>query len=146
MFRGNCPTRLDEKGRLKIPADFKREIDKSFDAQFYTTSLDGKVLKLFPMKEWEAFEQRIIAATPDFEELDRFQNLTSAYGHTLEMDVQGRLTVPERLREKFDLKGDLAVVGKWTHMDLRPLEEFMKEVDTTPFPLSRMTALLKSRQ
>ena len=29
MFRGNCPTRLDEKGRLKMPADFKHEIDRN---------------------------------------------------------------------------------------------------------------------
>ena len=28
MFRGNCPTRLDDKGRLKMPADFKHEIDR----------------------------------------------------------------------------------------------------------------------
>src|SRR5216683_2786275 len=43
MFRGNHPTRVDEKGRLKIPAEFKRVIDEKYGQQFYITSLDGKV-------------------------------------------------------------------------------------------------------
>ena len=32
MFRGNHPTRVDEKGRLKVPADFKRELDERYSA------------------------------------------------------------------------------------------------------------------
>ncbi|PYX46476.1 MAG: division/cell wall cluster transcriptional repressor MraZ, partial [Acidobacteria bacterium] len=43
MFRGNHPTRVDEKGRLKVPAEFKRVIDEKYGTQFYITSLDGKV-------------------------------------------------------------------------------------------------------
>ena len=34
---------MDEKGRLKIPAEFKRVIDEKYGTQFYITSLDGKV-------------------------------------------------------------------------------------------------------
>ena len=41
MFRGTHTTRLDEKGRLKVPADFKRQIDENYGAQFYITSRDG---------------------------------------------------------------------------------------------------------
>ena len=59
MFRGNCPTRLDEKGRLKIPADFKHEIDRAYDSQFYLTSRDKKVIELYPLKEWEQIEDRL---------------------------------------------------------------------------------------
>ena len=42
MFRGNHPTRVDEKGRLKIPADFKRRVDERYGTQFYITSMDGE--------------------------------------------------------------------------------------------------------
>ncbi|HEV8524172.1 MAG TPA: division/cell wall cluster transcriptional repressor MraZ, partial [Terriglobales bacterium] len=42
MFRGNHPTRVDEKGRLKVPAEFKRVIDEKYAGnEFYITSLDG---------------------------------------------------------------------------------------------------------
>ena len=59
MFRGNCPTRLDEKGRLKVPADFKHEIDRTYDGRFYITSFDGKIAKLYLLQEWELLEKRI---------------------------------------------------------------------------------------
>ncbi len=65
MFRGNHPTRVDEKGRLKVPAEFKRVIDEKYSSQFYITSLDGKVAQLYPFEEWERIEQKL-AALPTF--------------------------------------------------------------------------------
>ena len=61
MFRGNHPTRVDEKGRLKVPAEFKRVIDEKYGAQFYITSLDGKSAQVYPFEEWERIEQKLAA-------------------------------------------------------------------------------------
>ncbi len=62
MFRGTHLTRLDEKGRLKVPADFKREIDENYGAQFYITSRNGNCAKVYPMQEWEEIERKLAAA------------------------------------------------------------------------------------
>ena len=51
MFRGNHPTRVDEKGRLKVPAEFKRVIDEKYAQRFYITSLDGKVAQIYDIEE-----------------------------------------------------------------------------------------------
>src|SRR6266567_2852270 len=59
MFRGNHPTRVDEKGRLKVPAEFKRVIDEKYGTQFYITSLDGKIAQVYPFEEWERIEQKL---------------------------------------------------------------------------------------
>jgi len=59
MFRGNHPTRVDEKGRLKVPAEFKRVIDEKYGTQFYITSLDGRVAQVYPFEEWERIEQKL---------------------------------------------------------------------------------------
>ena len=61
MFRGNHPTRVDEKGRLKVPAEFKRVIDEKYGQKFYITSLDGKVAQVYPFEEWERIEQKLAA-------------------------------------------------------------------------------------
>ena len=61
MFRGNHPTRVDEKGRLKLPAEFKRRVDELYGPMFYITSMDGKRAQVYPMKEWEAIESKIAA-------------------------------------------------------------------------------------
>ena len=59
MFRGNHPTRVDEKGRLKLPAEFKRRVDELYGPQFYITSLDGKRAQIYPLKEWEKIEAQV---------------------------------------------------------------------------------------
>ena len=59
MFRGSHITRVDEKGRLKLPAEFKRQIDEEYGGQFYITSRDGKVAEIHPMREWEEFEKKL---------------------------------------------------------------------------------------
>ena len=59
MFRGNAPTRVDEKGRLKLPAEFKRVVEEKYNEKFYITSLDGKVAHVYPFEEWERIEQRL---------------------------------------------------------------------------------------
>ena len=48
MFRGNAPTRVDEKGRLKVPAEFKRVVEEKYGRKFYITSLDGRVAHVYP--------------------------------------------------------------------------------------------------
>ena len=64
MFRGTHLTRLDDKGRLKMPAEFKRVIDENFSAQFYITSWDGRSAKVYPMQAWEEIERKL-AALPE---------------------------------------------------------------------------------
>jgi MraZ protein len=145
MFRGNCPTRLDEKGRLKVPADFKREIDRSYDGQFYITSFNGTVIKLYPLKEWELFEEKIKSQSTSHQRLEKFLDVTSYYGQVVEMDTQGRLTIAEWLRNKFGLKGEVAVVGKLDHLEIRIMEDFGKAVEANPLTPEDMDELLRPR-
>ena len=66
MFRGNHPARVDEKGRLKVPAEYKRRTDEVYGPQFYITSKDGKRAEIYPLKEWEKIEEKLaqIPQTP----------------------------------------------------------------------------------
>jgi len=127
MFRGNHPTRVDEKGRLKVPADFKRVLDERFGAEFYITSKDGKIAKIYPMDEWVKIEQKIMA-TPS-ESARKFLDQANYWGQTVEIDGQGRLLLPGLLREKANLKGDVAVVGLVTHLEVRVLEDYTKRIE-----------------
>jgi MraZ protein len=111
MFRGNNPARVDEKGRLKLPADFKRRVDELYGPQFYITSKDGERAEIWPLKEWERIEESL-ANAPSSAAKQKFLDVTNYYGQVVEMDSQGRLLMPQLLREKADLKGDVAVLGQ----------------------------------
>jgi len=133
MFRGNYPTRADEKGRLKIPADFKRQIDERYSSNFYITSLDGKSAWLYPMEEWERFEQKV-AALPTFHPTrKKLLDRTNYYGQAVEMDAQGRLLLPALLRDSANLKGELAVIGQPDHLVVRNMDEYRNEIAQNPW-------------
>jgi len=133
MFRGNHPTRVDEKGRLKIPAEFKRVIDEKYGQQFYITSLDGRVAQVYPFEEWERIEQKLAGLSSFNPTKKKFLDRTNYYGQQVEMDGQGRLLLPQLLRESGQIKGEVAVLGNLTYLVVRNLELFKKEIETEKF-------------
>jgi MraZ protein len=133
MFRGNHPTRVDEKGRLKIPAEFKRVIDEKYGVQFYITSLDGKVAQVYPFEEWERIEQKLAGLSSFNPTKKKFLDRTNYYGQQVEIDGQGRLLLPQLLRESGQIKGEVAVLGNLTYLVVRNLELFKKEIETEKF-------------
>src|SRR6266550_4244364 len=113
MFRGNHPTRVDEKGRLKVPAEFKRVIDEKYGQQFYITSFDGKVAQVYPFEEWERIEQKLAGLSTFNPTKKKFLDRTNYWGQQVEMDGQGRLLMPQLL--------------------VRNLEAYRKEIEEQPF-------------
>src|SRR6266550_251069 len=105
MFRGNHPTRVDEKGRLKVPAEFKRVFDEKYNAQFYITSLDGKDGQVYPFEGWERIEQKLAGLYTSNPTKKKFLDRVNHYVQMVEMDGQGRLLLPQLLRETAQRKG-----------------------------------------
>jgi MraZ protein len=128
MFRGNHPTRVDEKGRLKIPAEFKRVIDEKYAQKFYITSLDGNIAHVYPFEEWERIEQKLAALSTYNPTKKKFLTRTNYYGQVVEMDGQGRLLIPQILREAAQIRGEVAVLGNLTFLEVRNMEALDSEV------------------
>jgi MraZ protein len=133
MFRGNHPTRVDEKGRLKVPAEFKRVIDEKYGTQFYITSLDGKVAEIYPFEEWERIEQKLAGLSNYNPTKKKFLDRVNYYGQMVEMDGQGRLLLPQLLRDGAQIKGEVAVTGNLNRLLVRNLEAYRKEIEEQAF-------------
>jgi MraZ protein len=129
MFRGNHPTRVDDKGRLKVPAEFKRVLDEKYGAQFYITSWDGKVAQVYPFEEWERIEQKLAGLSNFNPAKKKLLTRTNYYGQVVEMDGQGRLLIPSLLRESANIKGEVAVMGNLTHLEVRNMEALRTELE-----------------
>ena len=131
MFRGNHPTRVDEKGRLKIPADFKREVDERYGSQFFITSIDGDRAQVWPMPEWQKIEAKIEGMTTPSKKkiLDRL----NYYGQEAEMDAQGRVLIPQVLREAAKTIGDVTVLGKLTYLEVTNMPQFVAKLESEPW-------------
>jgi MraZ protein len=129
MFRGSHLTRLDDKGRLKMPAEFKRLADEKYSgSKFYITSKDGKSANVYPISEWETIERKLVALPTFNASKQKLLKLTSYYGQEVEFDGQGRLLLPATLRETAGLKGEVSVAGRLTYLEVQNAESLREEV------------------
>jgi len=133
MFRGNHPTRVDEKGRLKVPAEFKRLIDEKYGTQFYITSVDGRVAQVYPFEEWQRIEEKLARLSNFNPTKKKFLDRTNYYGQVVEIDGQGRLLIPSLLRESAGIQGEVAVVGNLTFLEVRSIEQYRRDIEENPF-------------
>ena len=139
MFRGNHPARVDEKGRLKLPAEFKRICDEKYGPKFYITSLDGQRAEIFPMLEWEKIEAQVAEMAGP--EKKRFLYAANRYGQNAEMDAQGRLLIPQLLREAATLASDVAVLGMQTYLAVADDKKHKASLEENPLTDADMDAL-----
>ncbi len=148
MFRGNHPTRVDEKGRLKLPADIKRvlegkygPVEENSPAEFFITSTDGKVAQIYPMKEWEKIEEKL-AGIPDMNPAKKkYMNAVNYYGGVAEMDNQGRVLIPQILREAAKTVGDVVVFGMQTYLQVANHDDFKACMEAAPLSEADQAAL-----
>jgi MraZ protein len=141
MFRGNHPARVDDKGRLKLPAEFKRRVDESYGPQFYITSKDGKRAEIYPIREWELVEAKL-AEIPNMNPAKKkFLDVTNYYGQMAELDAQGRLTLPLILRESAKVTAEVVVLGSQTYLEVVNHDDFKAKLDLEPLTEADMTVL-----
>jgi MraZ protein len=139
MFFGSHSTRVDDKGRVKLSSDFKAVVDRECGGpEFFITSVDGKRAQLFPLKEWikkQEFLQTIPQSNPIRQ---RYQDVTSRYGAVAEMDAQGRLLIPQVLREEAKMTAEVTIVAKNPILEVVITSEFHEDAR----PLSKEERLL----
>jgi MraZ protein len=129
-LRGNSPAKVDEKGRLKIPAQFLEEL-KEYGTSFYITSTRGESARIYPLKVWTGIEDRL-GTKENTKEKRKFLLATSYYGQVAELDAQGRVLLPAVLREKAVLKGDVAVLGVSDYLEVMNDARAVDRMDKAP--------------
>ncbi|MGH9491638.1 MAG: division/cell wall cluster transcriptional repressor MraZ [Terriglobales bacterium] len=134
MLRGNYPARVDEKGRLKIPTEFKAYLEQAFPGgKFYITSFDGQSARVYPMGEWERIEEKL-AALPTMDPVkQKLLSRTNYFGQVVTMDAQGRLLMPTVLRDSAQMRGDVAVLGYLRHLEVWNNERLLAAMKDNPF-------------
>jgi MraZ protein len=131
-LRGNCPAKVDEKGRLKIPAVFLENLQE-FGTQFYITSIKGDVALIYPMKVWSEMEDRLAKMPSTHKSKQKYLFQTSYYGQAVEIDGQGRVLLPGTLREAAQTKGDVDVLGALDHLIVMNHTRVLDQMKNEPY-------------
>ena len=130
-LRGNCPAKVDEKGRLKIPAVFLEEL-KEYGNQFYITSMTGESARIYPMRVWSEIEDKLAALPSQNQAKRKFLMRSSYYGQAVELDGQGRVLLPSVLRESAQMKGEVDVAGRLTYLEVWNHARFLENLNKGP--------------
>ena len=112
MIKGSRAAKIDEKSRLRVPAEFRRYLSEATDDnRYYVTSFDGRCAQIYPLPVWEKIEQKLQALPRTNQAKIKFQRITSYYGSIEEIDPQGRILIPAVLRSTAQIYGEVSVLG-----------------------------------
>ena len=133
MFRGNAPARIDDKGRLKVPNAFKSLLESKYGRELFLTSLSGEYVRIYPMPVWLELEQKLSEVPSTNPSKLRFLDRVNYFGSIGELDAQGRVLIPVRLREAATMTGDVDVLGQFSYLDVWNHDRFLSKMQRDPF-------------
>ena len=133
MLRGNAPARIDDKGRLKVPNTFRSLLESKYGRELFLTSLTGEYVRLYPMPIWLEIEQKVGAMPSTHPARLRFLDRVSYFGQAGDLDTQGRVLIPVRLREAATMSGDVDVLGQVNCLDVWNHDRLLARLQREPY-------------
>ena len=119
MFRGVQHINMDAKGRLAMPARQREPLLSECGGQVVVTiDTQSACLAIYPLPEWERIEREIQNLPALKPAVKRFQRLMLGYATDLELDGNGRMLLPQSLREYARLDKKLVLVGQGNKLEL----------------------------
>ena len=129
---GHAPARIDEKGRLKIPANFRKIIEDRYGPDCFITSTDGERAVVYPMPVWFDFQARLAKVPSTSVAKTKLLERVNYFGQVGTIDAQGRVLVPAVLREVAGIADDVVVIGNQDHLIVWNEEKIQKRLKGSP--------------
>jgi len=126
--------KIDDKGRLFIPSELRRELGEVF----HVTISNEDCLAAHPNESWERFIDKVKALP-----MSKQPKMRSFFSNAsrCELDKQGRFLLPQKLRDKVGLKKDVSVVGIGTFVQLWDSEKF-KQINEQESTSENLAAIM----
>lgn len=118
MFRGRYEHTMTDKGRISVPAKFRDVLnDKYGEESLIITNFD-RCLIVYPLQEWNEIERRA-AELPQFkQEVISFLRHLIGNADDCPIDGQGRILLPQSLRNHAQIKRDVVMIGMLTKFEI----------------------------
>jgi MraZ protein len=133
VFRGNAPATIDGKGRLKVPNAFRAQLESKYGRELFLTSLTGEYVRIYPLPVWLDIEQKLADMPSTHPSKLRFLDRVNYFGQAGELDAQGRILIPVRLREAATMSGDVDVLGQFNYLDVWNHDRFLTRLQREPY-------------
>ena len=104
--RGTLDSRVDEKGRLKLPAAMAQYLEAIGERKVFITTLDLQTALIYPISVWRETEKMLQEPGDDADTRADVAFVANHYGEDVEIDAQGRVLLPTTLRRELSLEKD----------------------------------------
>jgi MraZ protein len=126
VFLGEFEHSVDEKGRVAVPARFREELAEGI---ILTRGFE-RCLQAFPRPTWERLRERVSALSLGSEESRQLRRLLFSGAADVEVDRQGRILIPQNLREYAGLGEQVVLAGMDTFFEVWSSERWRTVLDT----------------
>ena len=119
MFRGANGVTLDTKGRVAIPAKYRKQLqDKNQNSLITTIDIEDNCLLLYPLDTWEKIESELDSLSNLDKRVRRIQRLLIGHATECELDTHGRIRIAPILKEYAGLDKKSMLVGQGKKLEL----------------------------
>jgi MraZ protein len=116
-----------------VPNVFRSLLDQKYGREVFLTSLSGEYVRIYPMPVWTEIEAKLGSMPSTHPSRLRFLDRVSFFGQVAELDGQGRVLIPARLRETATMIGDVDVLGQYNYLDVWNHDRFLTKLQREPY-------------
>jgi MraZ protein len=113
---------------LKVPTIFRGVIQDQHGPDVFVTSLTGECVRIYPMPVWMETERKLSLMPGNHPSRLKFLDRVNYYGLAMELDQQGRISIPTHLRESASIVGDVRVFGRIDYLEVWNEERFLQKL------------------
>jgi MraZ protein len=124
MFIGEFEYRVDEKGRVPIPPKFRNELK---EAGVVLSPGMEKCITIYPLSEWKKLSDSLTSSSVAASKLRKLYRAFFASSFSIEIDGQGRISVPAQLRQHCAISDEVIIAGANTYLELWSKEKWAEE-------------------
>ena len=130
MFRGRHSHTIDAKGRVSIPVAYRMELQQRSDQPAFLTA-DENCLRLYPFDDWRNHERKIVAEAELDPDARDYARLVVSGAVEAPLDKQGRILVPQYLREHAHLEREVTIAGVGLTVEIWDTARFQMNLKQT---------------
>ena len=136
MLLGEYRHNVDVKGRVSVPSKFRGDLGQSF---VVTKGLDN-CLFMYSKNEWETFENKLKQLPLTNQDARSFMRFFFAGATECEVDKQGRINIPQNLRDYANIKKDVVIVGVATRAEVWDLDTWEQYTTSDSLDVSKIAS------
>ena len=140
MLLGEYRHNVDVKGRVSVPSKFREDLGQSF---VVTKGLDN-CLFMYSKAEWETFEEKLKQLPLTNADARTFIRFFFAGATEVEVDKQGRINIPQVLRDYAEIKKDVVIAGVATRAEIWDSDAWDKYTSSEALNVSNIASQMSN--